>query len=131
MTLQEIKTEHQERINKLLTDCSVFWAFSNEQFEKNKTPLAEGEKYVSIGAGGYLPKSKVEQLNKGFAEIDNWKKEQLKANKLRKQHIAYELANHEAYYTGSIEDTLAALGTDYTAKEVWEVFNKERKKQVA
>lgn len=131
MTIQQIKAQEQEKTDQLLRDCSVFFAFSDEQFQKNKTPLQEGEKYVSIGAGGYLPKSKVEQLQKGFKDIAQWKKDQLKENKLRKQHIAYELANHEAFYTGEIEDTLDALGEGYTYAEVWEVFKAERKKQVA
>ena len=64
-------------------------------------------------------------------DIDIWYKAEIKANKARKQNIAYELANHEAYYTNDIEDTLQALGGDYTKEEVLTVFNQERKKQYA
>ena len=129
--LHLIKEEKQKRVNELLNACSVFWAFSNEQFEKNKTPLQEGEKYISIGAGGYMPRGKATELTQGMKDIDIWYKAEIKANKARKQNIAYELANHEAYYTNDIEDTLQALGGDYTKEEVLTVFNQERKKQYA
>ena len=41
-----------------------------------------------------------------------------------------ELANHEAYYTGDISDTMEALGKDYTEAEVLEVHRAERKKRI-
>ena len=130
MTIQHLKQERQDRVNKLITACLVFFAFSNEQFEQNKTPLKEGEKYVSIGAGGYMPKGEVENFTNGMKDIDRWFKEQTKSIKLRKQNIAYELANHEAYYTGSIDDTVASLGEGYTREEVMAVYLAERKKQL-
>lgn len=128
-SINEIKEEQQRKVDTLIKDCKVFFAFSNEQFQANKTPLEEGEKYVSIGAGGYMPKGQVEKFKNGMDNIDIWYKQSIKANKARKQNIAYELANHEAYYTCSIDDTLEALGSDYTREEVQEVYNKERKKQ--
>lgn len=132
MTIQEIKKEKQARYNQLVNDCLVFFAFSNEQFTKNKTPLQEGEKYVSIGAGGYMPKGKVQQWIDGTKGIESWYKKAIKETKgARRANIAYELANHEAYYTHSITDTLSALGAGYTAKEVWKVFYEELKKQEA
>lgn len=124
MNLQEIKKTEEKLISKLFEDCGVFFAFSNEQFQTNKTPLEEGEKYVSIGAGGYLPKSKLQLFNESYDNITKWKKNEIKSNKLRKDHILYELNNHEAFYTGDLEDTLNALGSEYTIEEVREVFKK-------
>ena len=115
----------------LFKTCSVFFAFSNQQFQENKTPLQEGEKYVSIGAGGYCPKSKAKQLADGFEAIDKAYKDAIKGNKQREANILYELQNHEAFYTNSIEDTLEALGEDYTKEEVQNVYRKEYKKQTA
>ena len=78
---------------------------------------------MSIGAGGYMPKSKAEQLKQGFKDIEKQYREAIKQNKqLRKDNILYELNNHEAFYTGEIEDTLNALGAGYTRKEVLAVF---------
>ena len=125
-SIKELKKEEQSKQTILFNSCGLFWAFSDEQFQKNKTPLQEGEKYVSIGAGGYLPKSKVEIFSAGMKEISKWYKSETQKNKAVKvELIRYELSNHEAYYTGSIEDTLNALGKGFTAKEVWVVYNKE------
>ena len=123
-TINELKDQKQTKVDQLLNNCLIFFAFSNEQFDKNKTPLQEGEKYVSIGAGGYMPKSKVDAFTKGMKDINNWYKAEVKANKgMRTANILYELNKHEAFYTGEISDTLASLGRGYTAKEVWTVYN--------
>jgi hypothetical protein len=130
MTIHEIKQEKQDKFSQLITECGVFFAFSEKQFYENKTPLSEGEKYVSMGAGGYIPKGKVEAWKAGLKDIDKWYKVTMKQTKgLRRENIAYELANHEAYYTCDISDTLEALGSEYTAKEVWKVYHEERVKQ--
>jgi len=131
-TLQEIKKEHSSRLDQLLSECQIFWAFSNEQFMEGKPELKEGDKFVSIGAGGYMPKSLVEKYIAGSKELKKWYTAAIKATKgARRANIAYELANHEAYYVHSIEDALSALGPGYTAKEVWKVFNEEFQKQKA
>jgi len=130
-TIHEIKKEEQDKLNTLFTQCLVFWAFSNEQFEQNKTPLQDGEKYVSIGAGGFLPKSKVKELTDGMKRIKAEYKAAIKSNKARKLNIAYELSNHEAYYTCDISDTLSAVGPDYTRDEVQAVYNANREREQA
>ena len=123
MTIKEIKKEKQRKYDQLLTDCKVFFAFSDEQFQKNKTPLSEGEKYVSIGAGGYMPKGMVQILKDGMKLIDREYKAAISQNKqLRKDNILYELRNHEAFYTHDLDDTLNALGSDYSRSEVMAVF---------
>ena len=129
-TIQEIKQEQQNRYDQIGNECGLFWAFSDKQFMENKTPLEEGDKYVSIGAGGYMPKSKVKIWMDGTDQIDAWFKKAIKESKgARRALIAHELANHEAYYTGSITDTLAALPEGYTRKEVWKVWHEEVEKE--
>lgn len=129
-SIQALKAEHQNKVNKLLNDCGVFWAFNEQQYEegKAKNPLAEGDKYVRIEGGGIVAASKVGQLVNGFKEIKKWFKEQTNNKKVREKNIEYELANHEAYYTNDISETLEHLGEGYTAEEVWSVFNKTKKK---
>ncbi len=125
--IQQIKKEREEKQSELFAKCGLFWAFSNEQFAANKTPLKEGEKYISVGAGGYVPKSNLDTLLNGMESIRKWYNAEVKANKgARRANIAYELANHEAYYTGDITDTLNALGSEYTKKEVLKVYLEER-----
>lgn len=74
MKYQEIKDKKQADYNALFTNCGVFWAFSNKQFEegyeKVKPTMAEDEKLVAIGGGGYIPKHNVEALMAGTEAID-------------------------------------------------------------
>lgn len=121
--LSEIKEEKQLKIDTLIKETQMFFAFSWKQFSENKTPLKKGEKYVGIGAGAYIPKGNLDLYIKGIEEIEKTFKAELKKSKqLRYDHIKYELSNYEAYYTRDISDTLEALGGDYTKKEVWKVF---------
>jgi hypothetical protein len=127
MKYTDIKQEVENRYSELFKDCGVFWAFSREQFEEGKTPLQEGEKYVSIGAGGYMPKHNHEKLSEGMKEIDAWQKEAMKSAKAE-EAILYELNNHEAFYTGTIEDAMAVLGDlGYTEDQVKAVYHKHQK----
>jgi hypothetical protein len=128
--LTVLKAQKEAKVSQLITDCSMFFAFSNEQFHANKTPLQEGEKYVSLGAGAYMPKGKVDAYLDGIKAINKWYKSAVKDNKLRKENIIYELNNQEAFYTYDIESTLDALGSDYTEQEVKSVFNAERDNQI-
>lgn len=129
-TIDAIRKEETEKHTKLFNECGLFWAFSNEQFATNKTPLQEGEKYVSIGAGGYMPKHNVDKFCKGMAEIKKWTKEQTKANKLQEKEIAYELANHECYYTGDIDTVVGLFDGTYSREQIRNVYNKERAKHI-
>lgn len=127
MNIHEIKDEKEKKFSQLSKDVGLFWAFSNQQFEENRTPLKEGEKYISIGGGGYMPKGNYEAFEKGYEDIEAWYKQAVKDNKQRKALISYELANHECYYTGDIQSALDVLGEDYTREEVLEVYRAERK----
>ena len=129
-TIPQIKQEQENKMTELFRLNGVFFAFSNTQFDENKTTLEEGDKYVSIRSGGYAPKSKAAAFWTGMDNLDKWYKAEIKANKARKAHILYELNNHEAYYTGCIESTLECLGEDYSEAEVLAVF-RNRKHQIA
>jgi len=126
--LRELNQIQEQKHTDLFNKCGLFFAFSNEQFTENKTPLKEGEKYVSIGAGGYLPKGNVKMFKDGMKDIKKWYKDEIKAGKaeLRKAKIVYELSNYESYYTGDITDALQALGNDYTEAEVMAIYNEQR-----
>lgn len=123
-TISEIKKQQSAKVDQLIKDSGMFFAFNNEQFEEGKTPLEPGDKYIHIGHGCILPKSKLQFYIDGMAEIGNWYKAAVSSNKARKANILYELNNHEAFYTYDIEEALMALGSDYTSAEVWAVFRK-------
>ncbi|MFZ1704361.1 MAG: hypothetical protein WAT79_08435 [Saprospiraceae bacterium] len=126
LTIHEIKAERDKRISAILTKYGVFFAFSIDQFNDNKTPKDEGEKYLNMGMGAYIPKSKFDAYLADMEDNDKWFKDQVKANDQRRAHIAYELSNHECYYTGDIDSAVTALGDDYTQEEVYKVYIEER-----
>ncbi len=124
MTVSEVKEVQQNKVDELLKECNVFFAFSTEQFEEGKAanPLQEGDKYCRVIGGGFMPSSKAETLAAGLTEISNWYNEQMSSPEMRKKNIRYELFNHEAFYTGDIDSTLASLGEGYTETQVWTVY---------
>lgn len=115
----------QNAIDQLTKDCGVFYAFGRVQFEKGMANcnLKEGDKLVDVGYGCFMPKSNLDKYIKGNEEITKAFKEAMKDEKARKEHILYELNNHEAFYTRDIESTLEALGEDFTRGEVMHVFD--------
>jgi len=123
--LQCLKAEKQKKVDSLITNCGMFFAFSNKQFTENKTPLKDGEKYVDIGAGGFIPKFSIPVWEKGIEEIENWFKSEIKRSNLREDLIKNALLNYECFYSGDIEDALQDLSSDYTLEEVTEVYNKQ------
>ena len=124
-SLGEIRKERDDRATALFEKTGVFFAFSNEQFEKNKTQLREGEKYVAIGSGGYLPKGNRAELDAGFAEIEKWYDGEIDANELGDAEVMYEIHNHECYYTGDFEDVVEMFEGRYTREQIMKIaFNK-------
>lgn len=124
-SLGELKEEKQKRFDKLMDESGMFFAFNDEQFIENKTPLKEGEKYVSIGAGGYMPKGNVDTWIKSTNELNKWYSKEVK--NFKKDAIKYELANHECYYTGDIQPAIDALGKGFTEKQIYEVYKESIK----
>ncbi len=120
-SLGEIRKEREVRMTALFEKTGTFFAFSNEQFEKNKTPLREGEKYVAIGGGGYLPKGNRAELDAGFAEIEKWYDGEIADNGLGEEEVMYEIHNHECYYTGDFEDVIEMFEGKYTREEIMKI----------
>ena len=123
-SIQQLNAQREQKQSKLMQEVRLFWAFSNDQLREGiqKIQLQEGEKLVSIGAGGYLPKGNVDTFINGMEAITKEYKAAIKSNKLRVKLIAYQLANHECYYTGDIEPALYSLGDEFTRDEVITVY---------
>lgn len=103
-------------LSQLFEDTRSFFAFGQKQFDEAKV---EGETYVALGAGLICPKETVEQFAKGYAEIVKNGIAQDLAENGKKAIIHRELNNHEAGYTGEIDDTVDALdGYGITREEV-------------
>ena len=127
-TYADVRNERQAATNALIEKSDLFFAFSNEQFEEgmSKATLNEGDELVRF-FGGFIPKSQRPALIAGFEEISKAEREQIKEFKLEEDEVLFELANHEAFYVGDIEDTLQALdGKGYTREFVTQVYRKHQ-----
>lgn len=131
MTYTEIKDEVENRTGELCHGAGLFWAFSREQFEENKTPLEPGDKYASIGAGGYLPKSNADKFVEGMKAIELWRKAAVKQSKAE-EVILYELKNYECFYTGELDDVMEVLAPlGYSYEQVKAVYQSNYDAQAA
>lgn len=110
-------------LSALFSELGVFFAFSKEQFNAKKV---EGVEYNALSGGAIVPVGKVEEFLRRVDEIhEQGIKEDLAENTLEGV-IERELINHEAYYTGSTEETQDALA-DYRkhfegSDEEWEAL---------
>ena len=112
-----------DKNSKLFKETGTFFAFSNEQF---KEQMKEGKKYVDMGGGMITEKGNEEKLVKGLNK--NYKegiKQDLKENGKEKV-ILRELRNHEAFYTGDIEETVETL-KDYPGIKTEDIMKSYRK----
>ena len=129
MNLQDLKKTQENANSQLFKECGLFFAFSNQQFEENKTPLKEGEKYVSIGAGGYVPKSNLDRLLDGMEANRKAYEKGVKAQNLRLKEIAYEFGNHECFYTGDWS-IVAEMFPDVKPEVIQRIYQIEYKKHL-
>ena len=108
MKYTNIKTKHQKEVNEFQ---GIFFAFSNEQFTKGiaKLNLPKGEKVVSIGGGGYIRKTKVDDFISMLERHKAERKQIKRDRKLLLDSLIYELNNHEYGYTGDVQPALEAL----------------------
>lgn len=114
----------QAGLAEILNQSGAFFAFSNDQFLQSKK---EGVTYVDMEGGLICPK---ENANSLFELIEknhlNGIAQDIAENGLD-QIIKRELANHEAYYTCSISDTLNSLQLyNVTTNQVLTIYNIER-----
>ena len=96
----EAKKEYDEKYNEEFKKTGVFWAFTNTQFDENKTHKdAPDSEYLSVGLGGYIHKSNKEKLENFENVIAPKLKKDFINNINIDDFIDYELINHECYYT--------------------------------
>ena len=112
-------------IESAQTDCfkkhGVFFAFSDAQFDKQKT---EGVEYASLGAGTICPKANVKAFmidHEGIVKAGIAKRIEAEG---KTAIIRYELANYESWYTGDYSQAAEAL-EDYgfPIEDIIEQFN--------
>ena len=119
----------EDAITEAMDKAGAFYCFGQEQFNKRKQ---KGVEYVSLGAGLVSPKETYEELLESMGNIiDEGRKQDLKENK-RRGVVIRELDNHEAFYTGDIEQTVEALEPyNISEKYIREVYITERETREA
>lgn len=128
----EIKKKNADNLNAIMDQHQVFWAFSQEQLEQGKAKIGitDNKELTSIGAGGFMPKAKADSLFLAIEqENKRYKKELRQAKEAKEQAISYELNNHEAYYTGRIDEVVELFAGLYTQKDILAVYLKQSKKR--
>lgn len=129
---ETIKKQASDKYTELQDKCELFWAFSNEQFAEGKAkhPVNPGEKYTSIGAGGYLPNKNVQMFIDGQKAIEKWRKAEIKKAKTE-EVILHELKNYEAFYIGDIEEAAELLmEMGFTLDQIKAVYHKHREEAI-
>ena len=93
-TLKRYRELRDEQSHVDVKKFDVFFAFSNEQFAeglKSIRPLADGEKLVRIGGGGFGTKDGAKRLFEFYESID----EKIKSECDPQEVYVYEYNNHE------------------------------------
>lgn len=121
MKYRELKEKHQSEFNEFSRQ-NMFYAFSNEQFDKGMRELglepSETNKIYSTGFGGYVLREKDKDLHKLTERLNGEMKAALQDEEFLTDAFEYELANHEYCITYDETDALDALGI--TVDEVLE-----------
>lgn len=110
-TYTEQKARHSKEFS---TFEGIFFAFSNEQFKEGMIKLGlavdDYASLVSIGAGGYIIKSKRDEFRALFARQAQERKDLKKDEARLVDALVYELGNHEYCITGNPQDALDVFG---------------------
>lgn len=125
-TIHEHIKEKETKINALLNECGVFWAFSNQQFIEGmkENPIPEGEKYRKLGGGGYYPAKNADKLFTGTKEIEDKFYSDLTPEQMI-QYVEYELHNHECFYTGDLEPVYDLFDGRFTKSFIVSVYQQK------
>ena len=109
---------YKDFINKKQKDKNIkglFFAFNQKQFEEGceKVGASKDNKVVSIGAGGYILKSELENFRNTIDENKKSLKELLRDKKFAEEAFEYELNNTEYCITQNENDALRQLGIEF------------------
>ncbi len=116
-----LSTYTQSAQTKLFEKTGTFFAFSNEQYERN---AVNGVVYVSLSAGVIVPKEHVTTVIDGLEDINNKGIKQDLENNSKSEIIKRELFNYECFYTGDIDDCVLALeGYGISKAEIQSAFD--------
>ena len=113
----------EQATTELLNKTGSFFAFSDDQFEKAKNKNLKKEDYTHLFGGLITPKTNSKEVLNGLKQITKAGISlDIKENGII-NIIKRELNNHEAYYSGNIESTVAVLEIyNLTPEQIYKVF---------
>ena len=123
----KIKEEREKKMNKLIKDNGVFFAFSDKQLKegKEKIGIKDNAELYNIGDGGFIAKSKVKNFMEEMEKMAKKHIKELKENKkIKEDAILYELENHESFYAGNIEPVFDLFEGIFSKDDIQNVFKK-------
>ena len=108
---------------ELFKKTGTIFAFSDKQFEEQEV---KGIKYVSLGSGMITPKEYANKVIETLSKIHKKAVNQDLKDNGKDQVILRELLNHEAFYTGEIEDTIHSLEgyKEISEDDISQIFGK-------
>lgn len=114
-TLQEMNQTHQKEISDFPI-VFMFGHLSNEEIKERIKPLGvkKIQECVSVGAGGVVAKKDLQRYVAMLIQHSKEQKEFDANSENLYQRILNEMYNHEYGFTQDPEDTLYALGRDYS-----------------
>ncbi|MFV0536825.1 MAG: hypothetical protein ACK5M3_05555 [Dysgonomonas sp.] len=109
-SISDLRKEREDKMSKMFSDLGIFFAFSNEQLVAGRK---EGVTYVNAGAGMIIPKDNVEEFKKRHIQLFDEMEREYAENVPMDDYILYELNNHEAFYTWSVDEAYEAVKQYY------------------
>tara|TARA_R110000851_G_scaffold320701_1_gene485696 strand:- start:4802 stop:5170 length:369 start_codon:yes stop_codon:yes gene_type:complete len=108
---------------ELFKKTGTIFAFSDKQFEEQEV---KGKKYSALGSGMYTQKGNEKEVVETLEKIYNKAVNQDLKDNGKDQVILRELLNHEAFYTGEIEDTIHSLEgyKEISEDDISQIFGK-------
>lgn len=120
--IRDLMIKHANQLSSIYDELGIFYAFSTDQFNKRKV---DGVTYLRGASGMLIPKENTEQYTSKMKEhFSNVKKDFQNTIDVN-DYIKYELANHEAYYTGDWIDVLPMVQDYYptvTEEDIYSVY---------
>lgn len=132
MDFRIAKQEYDDKYYKGLSDTGLFYAFSDESFEKQKKPGTTAENYTSyFGVGDVIHLDDVPKLEHFLTEVAPKLKKEFLAKTSKDDFILHELKNYECAYTGDISEAVESvmnfldIDKETATKECQRVYNQK------
>lgn len=121
----ELYEEFTNKKNEELSKTGIFYAFTNAQFDENKTHKnAQDNEYLAIGAGAYIHKENKIKLDNYFKNIVPKLQQEFTQKINIDDLIDYELINHECWYTGDWFEIVPIISSYYPTLSAEEIQTK-------